>query len=139
MIRFLIFLYRYLDENQLCYPKNDGKNNSRVWDVRNWPGPNIDTVPRYKDMYAGAPAGVKSKVKRCLGAVTCLSTVAAGEDYDCSELEEECLDGEIQETESKEGATTMSRIARLECQIELILCRDANRHRDCRRRMSRDG
>ena len=91
---------------------------------------------RYKDMYAGAPAGVKSKVKRCLAAVTCLSTVA-GEDYDCSELEEECLDGEIQETESKEGATTMSHIARLECQIELILCRDGNRNRDCRR-MSRD-
>ena len=104
--------------------------NSRFWDVRNWPGPNIDTVPRYKDMYAGAPAGVKSKVKRCLGAVTCLSTVAE-EDYDCSELEEECLDGEIQETESKEGATTMSRIARLECQIELILCRDGEQA-DCR-------
>ena len=76
-------------------------------------------LPRYKDMYAGAPAGVKSKVKRCLGAVTCLSSV--DEDYDCFPLEQECLDGEVEE-ESREGA--MSRIARLECQIELILCRN---------------
>ena len=72
-------------------------------------------------MYAGAPAGVKSKVKRCLGAVTCLSSTE--EDYDCFPLEQECLEGEAVEEELLEGAT-MSRIARLECQIELILCRD---------------
>ena len=71
-------------------------------------------------MYAGAPAGVKSKVKRCLGAVTCLSSV--DEDYDCFPLERECLDGEEIEEGSTEGV--VSRIARLECQIELILCRD---------------
>ena len=72
-------------------------------------------------MYAGAPAGVKSKVKRCLGAVTCLTSTE--EDYDCFPLEQECLEGEAVEEELLEGAT-MSRIARLECQIELILCRD---------------
>ena len=76
---------------------------------------------RYKDMYAGAPAGVKSKVKQCLGAVTCLSS--AEEEYDCFPLEVECLDGEAEE-EGREGEGVMSRIARLECQIELILCRE---------------
>ena len=86
-------------------------------------------------MYAGAPAGVKSKVKRCLGAVTCLSSV--DEDYDCFPLEQECLDGEVDE-ESREGA--MSRIARLECQIELILCRNERlgKKTDCRW-LKRDG
>ena len=79
-------------------------------------------------MYAGAPAGVKSKVKRCLGAVTCLSSTE--EDYDCFPLEQECLEGEAVEEDLLEGAT-MSRIARLECQIELILCRDGEQA-DCR-------
>ena len=79
-------------------------------------------------MYAGAPAGVKSKVKRCLAAVTCLTTTE--EDYDCFPLEQECLEREAVEEDLLEGAT-MSRIARLECQIELILCRDGEQA-DCR-------
>ena len=80
-------------------------------------------VIRYKDMYAGAPAGVKSKVKECLAAVTCLSSTE--EEYDCFPLEEKCLDGEIEEEEGGgRGEGVTSRIARLECQIELILCRE---------------